>query len=292
MKLGILFLLALATNVYAAFPIINFQGLSGEYVDNKGVAFAEFGKYDLDVVKISHKEIQVKFNKKQKHLVLSDNNTSVELKFDFSFLNIFRAITFSGVDIESNKKKFNVFLDQLNIYIDPSEYKISDIEISTDITQVADIGDDVDVLDGFLINGDLNIGSIELGKIDQDSMIKDLKEENPNNKSEIEQRFSTQSRIPIAARNVRVVVRKKTFSGSVKLDSWINLNAYFGGNLNHDPKNNTLTISLLKAKLGYISIRRWVLNSIRKLDLENISVNGSNVVIDLEKTILSSGNRN
>lgn len=290
MKILILVSMLVSASAFAKFPIINFQGLSGDYANSNGIAFAEVGKYDLDVVKISHKDIQVSFNKKQRHLVLADPNTTVELKFDFSFLNIFRAITFSGVNITSDMKKFDIFLEQFNIYVDPNEYRISEMSVTTDITQVADIGDDIDILDGFLINGDLNITELSFGKIDQQRMVSELTTENPQKADEIQQRFGITTKIPLVARNLRVVVRKKTFSGSVKLDSWINLNLYLGGNLNHDTKNNTLTIDLLRAKLGYFSIRKWVLNSIRKLSVENITVNGSKIIIDLEKTILSSGN--
>lgn len=288
MKILILVILLSSISAWGAFPLINFENLSGDYANGKGIAYAESGKYTIPPVKISHKEIEVDFNKQQKHLIIKDDNTAVELGFDFSFLNVFRALNFSGVDIKSNQKKFAVFLETLNIYIDPNEYRVREIDVVADISKITDIGDDIDVLDGFIVNGDLNITELSFGTIDKEAMVNDLVAENPKHKDKIVQMFSKLKAIPVVARNLRMVVRKKTFSGSVKLDSWINLNAYLGGKIDYDKKNNKITINLLKAKLGYFSIRKWALNSIKKLKLENITVSGTNIIIDLEKTILTS----
>lgn len=289
MKILTLVLLITSMNSWGAFPLINFENLNGDYANGKGVAYAESGKYSIPpVVKISHKEIDVDFNKQQKNLVIRDANTAVELGFDFSFLNVFRAVNFSGVNIKSDQKKFSVFLETLNIYVDPNEYNVREIDVVTDVSKISDIGDDIDILDGFMVNGDLNISSLSFGTIDKEAMVSDLVFENPKREEQINRLFSKLKVIPVVARNLRMVVRKRTFSGSVKLDSWINLNAYLGGTMDHDKKNNKLIINLLKAKLGYFSIRRWALNSIRKLKLENITVAGTKIIIDLEKTILSS----
>lgn len=288
MKFLIVVTLLTSVSAWASFPLINFENLNGDYANGKGVAYAESGKYTIPPVKISHKEIEVDFNKQQKHLVIKDDNTAVELGFDFSFLNVFRAVNFSGVHIKSNQKKFSVFLEALNIYIDPNEYNIREIDVVTDVSKVSDIGDDIDILDGFMVNGDLNITELSFGAIDKEAMVADLVSENPEKEKQINRLFGKLKAIPVVARNLRMVVRKRTFSGSVKLDSWINLNAYLGGTMDHDKKNNKLTINLLRAKLGYFSVRKWALNSIKKLKLENITVSGTKIIIDLEKTVLTS----
>lgn len=285
MKLLILILLSTSLSAWGSFPLIHFEGLSGDYANGKGVAYATSGKYTIPPVKISHKEIEVQFNKQQKNLVIRDDNTAVELGFDFSFLNVFRAVNFSGVDISSNQKKFTIFLKTLNIYIDPNEYQVREIEVLTDVSQMTDIGDDIDILDGFMVNGDLNITELSFGEINKEAMVSDLLFENPKREAQINHLFGKLKSIPVVAKNLRMVVRKKTFSGSVKLDSWVNLNAYLGGTMDYDEEANKLIINLLKARLGYFSIRRWALKSIRKLKLENITVSGTQIIIDLEKTI-------
>jgi hypothetical protein len=293
MKLLIISLL-ISTSAWAKFPLINFEGLSGDYVDKKGIAYAQSGKYEIPpVVKLSHNEIEVRFNKIQKNLVIKDANTTVELGFDFSFLNVFRAINFAGVDISSDQKKFRVFMESLNIYVDPNEYRIRDLDVVTDVSQIADVGDDIDILDGFMINGDLNITEASFGKITQNEMMNNLISENPEKEEEIRKIFSfvkIKKGIPLVARDLRMVVRKETFSGSVKLDSWINLNLYLGGKMEHKAKEKQLVINLLRAKLGYFSIRKWILRAIRNLNSENITIDGTKIIIDLEKTILSSRN--
>lgn len=288
-KIIILFnMIMIPTLAFAKFPLLNFEGLSGDYNDKKGTAFAEMAKYEISNVKISHQKIEVQFDKPEKHLVLKDDTTTVELGFDFSFLNIFRAVSFSGVDLLSNEKKFNVLMDNLNIYIDPNEYRISGVDVLADLTKINDVGDDIDILDAFMINGDINISEINFGAIEQKRMISDLVLENPSLNEEALNKFITAAKLPLVARNLRLVVRKETFSGSVKLDSWINLNLYLGGTVTQIEAEKKLVINLLKAKLGYVSIRSWILNSVRNLKLDNIVVDGTKIIIDLDKTILSS----
>lgn len=290
MKLLIIGLL-LSTSVWAKFPLINFQGLSGDYANKKGIAYADSGKYFIPPsVRISHNEIEVRFNKVQKNLVIRDGSTAVELGFDFSFLNVFRAINFSGVDITSDQKKYRMFMDTLNIYVDPNEYRIRDLDIITDVSQISDIDDDIDILDGFMINGDINIKDLSFGKISQQELMDRMIAENPEKEQEIRKLFSFVkfSKIPLVARNLKMTVRKEKFNGSVKLDSWINLNLYLGGTVKHLPKEKKLVIDMQRAKLGYFSIRRWILRSIRNINAENITISGTKIIIDLEKTVLTS----
>ena len=69
MKILTLALLLTSVSSWGAFPLINFENLNGDYANGKGIAYAESGKYSIPpVVKISHKEIEVNFNKQQKNL--------------------------------------------------------------------------------------------------------------------------------------------------------------------------------------------------------------------------------
>ena len=86
MKLIILSIICINI-AFAGFPIVKVIEMSGEYNNKKGIAYAEIADYDLDDVRISHKDIEVRFNKIEKNLVLRDDNTTVQLKFDFDFPN-------------------------------------------------------------------------------------------------------------------------------------------------------------------------------------------------------------
>jgi hypothetical protein len=278
----------ITSNALAAFPLAKFENLYGEFVNENGKAYAESAKYDLNKVKISHKEIEVKFNKKAKHLVIKDNNTTVELKFDFSFMNVFRFLSFEGVNMQSSLKNFVLNLDKLNLFIQPNDYVLDDMRVSTDLTQVnGPVSDDTTVLDGIVLNGEISIKSLSFGKIDDSFFMKSLIDENPEKSSEILDTFKPKA-IPVTARNFVFNVKKGKFNGKVLLDSWINANLYIGGEIKNLAKENKLQINLQRAKLGYFSIKRLVLKNIKKLALDSVVVNGQVITVNLGKVLASS----
>jgi hypothetical protein len=278
----------ITSNALAAFPLAKFENLYGEFVNENGKAYAESAKYDLNQVKISHKEIEVKFNKKAKHLVIKDNNTTVELKFDFSFMNVFRFLSFEGVNMQSSLKNFVLNLDKLNLFIQPNDYVLDDMRVSTDLTQVnGPVSDDTTVLDGIVLNGEISIKSLSFGKIDDSFFMKSLIDENPEKSSEILDTFKPKA-IPVTARNFVFNVKKGKFNGKVLLDSWINANLYIGGEIKNLAKENKLQINLQRAKLGYFSIKRLVLKNIKKLALDSVVVNGQVITVNLGKVLASS----
>lgn len=293
MKKILIMTLLISHQAFAAFPLVKFSNLQGEFADQRGTAYAESAKYDIDKVKIAHKEIEVQFNKKEKHLVIRDPNTTVELGFDFSFLNVFRSLNFTGANLDSTTKKFGIAIDELNVFVAPSAYELNELLVTTDLTQVDDPNsDDTTVLDGFVLNGALAIKSLHIGKINQDEFIDLIVKENPDRKDEIVKLFPRNKMIPIVARNLKLKVDKGIIDGRVLLDSWINANLYIGAELKNLPKQNKLQINLTRAKLGYFSIKKVILNSIRKLNIDTIHVNGQVITVDLGKVVARSSGKN
>lgn len=289
-KIFVIPLLIISAQAFAAFPLVKFENLYGEFVNDKGKAYAESAKYDLDQVKISHQEIEVKFNKKEKHLVIKDDKTTVELKFDFSFLNVFKFLSFEGANLKSTAKNFEIGLNQLNLFIQPNDIGIEDLVVSSDITQVNDQDPgtgDTTVLDGFVLNGELRLKTLSFGKIDSRGFINDLILENPELKDEAQKTFIATA-IPVTARNLNLSVQKGKFNGRVLLDSWVNANLYIGGEIKNLAKQNQLQINLQKAKLGYFSIKGIILKQIRKLKLDSIKVDGQIITVNLGKVLSTS----
>ncbi len=64
---------AFSINTFAAYPKIKFLNIGGEFDDKSGVAYAQSGKYQLDKVKLSHREIDVNINQSEKTLVIRDH---------------------------------------------------------------------------------------------------------------------------------------------------------------------------------------------------------------------------
>lgn len=294
MKKFILLAAMLCSSVYAAFPLIKVDDISGSFSDRTGSAYAEYVSYDLNVVKINHKKIEVEFNQKEKNLVLNDLNTSVELNFDFSFLNVFKSLSFSNVDIRSNPKLFTSSLEELSLFIDPREYALKNVEIGSDLTNVARDINDISILEGFILNGDIAVKSISFGPISPESLREDIVAENPALEKEANEFLSKaeaamgQGMIPVMGRNFRMVIKEKTFSGSVLLDSWINVWLYLGGKIESDEKKQKLYIDLYKAKLGIFSVKGLALKAVRALKLETVQVDGNRITVDLGK-VLASG---
>jgi len=283
--------LFICANALAGFPLVKFDGVYGEFENREGRAYAENAKYDLEQVKLSHKSIEVKFNNKVKNLVINDDSTTVELKFDFSFLNVFQSFSFDGVSMESSAKAFDLALDNLALHVKPKDYNAEELKISSDLS-VINSDDlptgDIDILDGFVLNGSVSFKKLIFGNIDANNIMMQLISENPERESEIKSTFVGLKSIPLKLRNLNLSTDKGIINGRVVLDSWVNANLYIGGRLVHRKIENNLEITLTKAKLGYFSIRRLVLREIRDLQVEAITVKGNLIVVDLGKVLSTS----
>lgn len=286
MKKTIMAACLMAASAFGAFPDFKVENISGVYEDRHGTAFAEYANYDLEFVNIAHKNIHVKFNNVNKNLVLSDDNTTVRLKMDFSFLNVFNTLKFEEVNAKSHKLGFNSSLKDLHIFIEPSEYVLENIEIASDLSSAPGAnGGDVDILEGFILNGDIAIQKISLATPENKAFAKELKKEYP----ELFKFAQKALNIPLVGRNLRLVIKEKTFSGSVLLDSWINAWLYLGGTLDYAKDQEKLRIGLKKAKLGIFNIRNFVLNKIRNLGLDTVTVEGDQIIVDLGQVPSSRG---
>lgn len=284
MKLLILLTSLLSLNSFAKFPVVNVKDLSGSYENNRGRAYAESAKYDLTEAIISHERINVEFFRPEKNLVLRDESTTVELNFDVSFMNIFKAFEVDLVNINSTKEVFNLNTHKLILDIAPAKYTFNKVELESNVEGKIGKDDEFDLIDGFLVSGEANILSVFFGILRKDKFIEDLKFENPDLSKEIDTQFSNNTdKIPVVARNFRMVIEKGNFSGSVYLDSWLNATLYLGGKVEYLKKDNKLIIKLWKARVGYFSIRNIILRKIAALNLDAVSVSGSTISIDLGK---------
>lgn len=286
---AIIFVVVSAYAVYSmgAFPKIKIKNVSGDYLDEKGQAHAETAKYSINKVKISHQDIFINFNKKQKNLVLKDNTTTVQLDFDFSFLNVFKAFSFKLLDIDSDSKVFSFGSENLDLYILPKKYQLSNVFLQTDVTGISLPDDeDISIVDGLVLNAGFSIDKIEFAKIDED-FFDEIRIENPMLVDDVTkiQRKGAALEFPIIIRNVDYEIKKGFFRGMAKIDSYINLWFHIAGDIKTDKKNTYLKINIQKAKLGIFSIRNTIMNMIRRLKLDGVTVEGRTVIIDLENVV-------
>lgn len=292
-KITSLLMIFLIPNAFCAFPLLKFEDVSGEYMNGKGKAYAKNAKYDVGEAVISHQEIDVTFNRKEKNLVLREGNSVVELKvIDFSFMNVFKSFDFAGTFLESTSNKFSLETDHINFDIAPKQYKVSNLSISSDLSSVSSDelppSRDIDILDGVIINGLIKLKKLNFGNVEVLSLLEGLVEENPKEAIQIKNSLKGLAKIPIVLRNFSLSVNRGVVSGRVLLDSWINANVKVGATLEHLNKENRLLITLTRAKLGIFSIRRFVLREVRKLNIEAISVRGNIIEVDLGKVLINS----
>lgn len=270
----------IAINAMAFFPDIDVKSISGRYIDGKGSAFAHSAIYDLDVVKISHENIDVKFNIVSKNLVLNDKNTTVKLKYDFSFLNFLKAATFESLNIESKSKKFEVSAPEVNIFVDEDQIEFIEMGILSDLEGATINTDgDIDIFSGVLINGQIDIKKARMLSYDLTDLYNDIVVEYP----ELNEDKSLQktAKIPLIVRNLRLNLKESSFSGRALLDSWINAWVYVGGKIENDTKSKKVKITLTKAKLGVFSIRKILLRKLRKAGINGVTVRGNVITVDL-----------
>jgi hypothetical protein len=281
------------SNSFAAFPLLKFEEVSGDFMDGEGKAYAKNAKYDINDAVLSHKEIEVNFNRKEKNLVIRDLNTTVELRvIDFSFLNVFKSFGFNGMFLESDRKKFLMDIESIDLNISPKTYKGDHLKVISDLTSVNtdDLpnGDDIDVLDGIILNGLVTIKKLDFNKIDGSNLLGNLVMENPEREDEIKDSLKGLKKIPLSLRNFSLGIDKGIITGKILLDSWINANLYIGGTLEHLKKERVLLIKLVRAKLGYFSIKRLILKEIGKLSVDAITVEGNIIKVDLGKVLTNS----
>ncbi|MBT4793083.1 MAG: hypothetical protein HON90_16035 [Halobacteriovoraceae bacterium] len=273
-------------SAFAAYPTINIQHMHGDFLDDKGSASAEKAYYIIpNAAKISHKDITIEINKKKKNLVISDPNTTVELVFDFSFINVFKAFTFEELNISSNSKLFTIKSDILDLYVSPKRYHLEDIRFETDVRSLPIPDDeDITVVDGMLLNANLKVKKLEFKNFD-DVVFDLLQKENPTILPEVKQVFAKGifQKLPMIVRSINFDVKKNEFKGTAKIDSYINLWLRLNGSINIDKDAKIIDINIRKAKLGIFSVKRTLLDMARNLKLENITVKGNHIYINLEK---------
>jgi hypothetical protein len=199
-------------------------------------------------------------------------------------MNLLEFFEFDSVMIQSDLKKFDLNAPHFAVGIGVGKYTLKQIEIESDISKETNPEQDIDILDGFLIRGELNIKSIFLGILNQDNIINEIINENPQKENEVKSQFASKLNLPLTIRNLRLVVKTKTFSGSAFLDSWLNATLYYGGKIDYQKDSKLLTVNLLKARLGYFSFRKILLRTIARLKIKGVTVRGSNIIIDLGKT--------
>lgn len=283
MKILLLALLV-STSAFAKFPLINIQGIHGDYLDEKGKASAEKAFYVVPNVKISHQNIEIDFNKKDQNLVIRDPQTTVELGFNFDFLNIFKAIAFEDVNIKSNEKVFTVNAGILDLYIKPKQYRFHEVMVQTDVSNLpqTDI-DDIDILDGLILTGKL--ASRKMTFRDYDVIVFDeLRAENPEHIeeiNEIEKRVK-KFKIPLVVRLIKFDMDKGKFTGRAKLDSYINLWLRLNGSMKVNKEQTLLTIQIDRVKLGIFSFRKILLRQLRRLNLNNVTIDGNKILVKLK----------
>lgn len=283
MKILLLALL-ISTSAFAKFPLINMKSINGDYLDENGRASAEKAYYVLPNVKISHQNIEIEFNKQDNNLVIRDPSTTVELGFNFDFLNIFQAIAFQDVNIKSNEKVFTVTSEVLDLYVKPKQYRLHELMIQTDVSNLPQTDvDDIDILDGLLLTG--KIDSKKMTFRDYDVIIfDDLRADNSEHIEEINELEKTVNKfkIPLIVRHMKFDMDRGKFTGRAKLDSYINLWLRLNGSMKLNKDQTLLTITLNKVKLGIFSFKRILLKQLRKLKLNNVKIVGSQILVTIK----------
>lgn len=290
-----LILLTLILNVaHAKLPVIDIKGINGDYLDENGRAHAEKAFYALPNVEIRHQDIEIDFNKNDKSLIIRDPSTTVKLDFNFSFLNIFKAIGFENVNIKSNKKIFTVTSDILDLYIKPQKYHIEDILVETDVTNIPQSDDDdFDILDGLLLTGKIKANKMNFK--DYDIIIfDDLRAENPEYIQQINELEAKveKNKIPLVVRLISFSMDRGKFTGAAKLDSYINLWLRLNGSMEVNKDKTLLTIQISKVKLGIFSFKKVLLKQLSKLELNNVKIDGDKILISLKNDLLSQSKAN
>ena len=286
MKTSLLIFLLSIQSALAAFPVIKASSISGDYADNKGSAYAESAYYELPKIKVEHKNMELKIDKLESTLVVRDPSTSVELDFDLGFLNVFKSFSFDQVNIDSNKELLNVSVEKIDLRIKEKNYAMTNISFFSDLKGVpAQDTQDISIIEGIILNAGIKIEKLEFENLDPEFFVQ-LQKENSflapevNLLKKILEKVN-KLKVPMIARNIDLLVKSGYFNGKAKIDSYINLWLRLGGEISTNEDKTALIIQLKKAKLGVFSIRTTLLNRLRSLELEGVSISGKTITIQL-----------
>ena len=158
--------------------------------------------------------------------------------------------------------------------------------MSSDITQYNTDGQDITMLNGLLLNGELKVNYIDMGSVKTKQLKEELKEQELTEL--VNDTLDKNIQIPVIARYLSLKINKGEFNGAVLLDSWLNAWLRMNGTIENKEKENKLIITLNRAKLGIFSIRGFLLRKVRDLSPETISVDGNKIIINLE-SVFSTG---
>lgn len=259
------------------------QNVSGSYEQSLGRMHLPLGQFKYSIISAALNDVSSDFKRVQEGLWVEYAGTRILLKTDLSFLNILQSFSFQDANLSFENSRLDFYTPLIDARLEPRNFELRNLSLSSDISDYDQSAQDFNVLEAILLNTDLAIKSLKLDPFMLSQIKGDFLRENPGDEDaarETETFFASASFLPVTVKNIRLVLKKETFSGSMLIDSWLSANLHVGGNLELDKANKRLIVSLHKARLGYFSILRIALRVIRALDLEDVSVQGNKLIID------------
>lgn len=265
---SIIWAILVSTQAFCTLPELFFENISGEYIMGKGSAHVMNARYKIESVELIHDDIGVTFNKAQKNLVLRGPNTIVHFGFDFSFLNVFKALKFNGVNITLKEKTFFSTSPEIYTEIGKYDYTATDVSLNAEILNMRDPNSMDQILSSFIAKGLIRIKRITY----RPTTIKQFMKELVFDKVETNSFSFAEKLIKASLRWLKLEIKEGKISGSVLVDSWINAWLRFNGNVEHIKESEIIRVELTRAKLGYFSVKRFVFKALRKLESDKIKI--------------------
>lgn len=275
----------ISTQVFAIYPKIQINGLTGSFSNSEGMASATSASYEFNPVKIAHEAITLDLSLNSKEVSLHDGTTTVKIKIDLSFLDILQQFNFHEAVLKSNMRIFEIYSDVFNLYVENKEITIKELTLISDLQNNTEVEDDATVLDGFLMEAELKAKAIDFTSAEVEGFYSDILEENPSRSQTLRRQLRSRAKVPLTVRNAHVSVKDGSIKIFAKLDSWINANLKFNGTAEYDKKEGKLIITVAKIKVGIFKVTKTVLKQLKKLDLGSVKVEGNKIIIPLSKKI-------
>jgi hypothetical protein len=270
-------ILLIVQSAFALYPQIDIQGLTGYYSHPKGSASALNASYKIPPVTISHKAITVEIKKETEEVEINDGTTSVAIDLNLAFLDVLKQFDFHETHIKSSKRMFKIDADRLKLNLGSKDFSIQEFSLGSNIENRTISNDDITMLDGFLLEGEISAKLIDFQGITSKEFFQYLYDENQTEESRGPS--DVEKMIPLLIRNASASFKDGAIKIYAKMDSWINAGLYINGTANVDWKKSTLSIDIQRAKFGYFSIKKLLLKQIRRLNISNVQVDGAKIVI-------------
>lgn len=272
-------LLFLSLNAFAGVRSFDVQNLQLNFLQNNGRATADAFNLTFDFGKLDLEGYDIDITKGEGNLLFAKNDTSFLLEgIDQSVLDAVSALSAERIDVKGQANK-SLDLDFKNgaISLGDEVHGLNSLTLKCFTNTRGD-----DTLISFLIpcfdNGEAHIPEIRLSQKSAQALMPIWESSPVINLVPLEKRSIF---MPKKIEEIRLKIVEQQFELSLQARFIFKLTLRIKGTAVLNQKKDIAVFDIQDAKVGFINIKKLVIKLLSKLDVTNVTVEGSTITIKL-----------